>query len=280
MVPKEEPGSERIDPMHLNQAEREVNLDTGEMWENGRAVAGNGLYPRPRGVGPLMTRQAPGVGNYLHPLSHHVVRHQKKTEAPQTAFRDAMEVTWCPPMTWEDRVQEEEEEHERHSSTRGDSLPNPSSPPLEGCNVSDISMAEEGPQQRDSDMIVEEEREESMEMDAPLDSATPTPLKEKVISEGLKAEVEEDRCSQTSEESTDQNLPHDLDPDEDELLGLPADISVPGGHSDDSIALVVSPGDDDLWMCYLCLEVNDNNHDTHVEANGIGFIWTHISSLV
>ena len=31
VVLKEEPGSERIDLMHLNQAEREVNLDTGEM---------------------------------------------------------------------------------------------------------------------------------------------------------------------------------------------------------------------------------------------------------
>ena len=62
----------------------------------------------------------------------------------------------------------------------------------------------------------------------------------------LEAEVEEDHHSQMSEESTDQNLPHDSDPDEDELLGPLADISIPGGHSDDSIALVISPGDDDL----------------------------------
>ena len=100
-------------------------------------------------------------------------------------------------------MQEEEEECERCSSTGGDSQPYLSSPPLEGCNISDISMAEEGPQQCDSDMIVEEEREESMETDAPLDSATPTPLKEKAISEDLKAEVEEDHHSQMSEESTD-----------------------------------------------------------------------------
>ena len=133
------------------------------------------------------------------------------------------------------------EEHERCSSTRGDSQPCP-----EGCNVSDKSMAEEGPQECDSDVIVEEEREESMEMDAPLDSATPTLLKEKAISEDLKAKVEEDCRSQTSEESTDQNPPHDSDPDEDELLGPPANISVPRGHSNDSIALMVSPGDDHL----------------------------------
>ena len=157
-----------------------------------------------------------------------------------------MDVTWSPPMTWEDWVQEEEEECERHSSTRGDSQLCPSSPPLEGCNISDVSMAEEGPQQCDSDMIVEEEREESMETDAPLDSATPTLLKEKAVPEDLEAEVEEDHCSQTSEESTDQNLSHDSDPDEDELLGPPANISVPGGNSNDSIALIVSPGDDDL----------------------------------
>ena len=159
-----------------------------------------------------------------------------------------MDVAQSPPMTWEDWVSEEEEEHERISSTGGDSQPCPSSLPLEGCNVSDISMAEEGPQQCDSDMIVEEERKESMETDAPLDSAAPALLKEKAIPKDLEAEVKEDHHSQTSEESTDQNPPHDSDPDEDELLGLPADISVPRGHSDDSIT-VVSPGDDDLRMC-------------------------------
>ena len=73
------------------------------------------------------------------------------------AFRDAMEVTQSPPMTWEDWVQEEEE-CERCSSTGGDSQPDPSALPLEGCDVSDVSMAEEGPQQCNSDVIVEEER--------------------------------------------------------------------------------------------------------------------------
>ena len=97
-----------------------------------------------------------------------------------------------------------------------------------------------------TDVVVEEEREESMETDEPLDSATPALLPETAIPEDLKAKVEEDHHSQTSEESTDQNPPHDSDPDEDELLGPLADISIPGGHSDDSIALVVSLGDDDL----------------------------------
>ena len=152
-----------------------------------------------------------------------------------------MAVAQSPPMTWKDQVWEEEE-REWHFSTGGDSQPDPSSPPLEGCDISDVSMAKEGLQQCIPDVIVEEEREESMETDAPLDTAAPAPLKEK----DLEAEVEEDHCSQTSEESTDENPPHDSDPDEDELLGPPADISVPGGHSDDSIALIVSPGDDDL----------------------------------
>ena len=143
-------------------------------------------------------------------------------------------------------MQEEEEERERHSSTRGDSQPGPSPLPLEGCSVSDVSMAEEGPLQHNSDMIIEEEKEESMETDTPLDSAAPALLKEKAILEDLEAEVDEDCHSQMSEESTDQNLPHDSNPDEDELLGPPADISIPRGHSDDSITLIISPGDDDL----------------------------------
>ena len=140
--------------------------------------------------------------------------------------------------------EEEEDEQERCSSTGGDSQPCLSSPWLEGCNVSDVLMANEGPQQRDSDVVVEEE--ESMEMDEPIDSGSPALLPEKAFLEGLEAKAEGDHHSHTSEESTDQNPPHDLDLNEDKLLGPPADISVPGGHSDDSVALVVSPGDDDL----------------------------------
>ena len=64
--------------------------------------------------------------------------------------------------------------------------------------------------------------------------------------EYLKAGDHEDHCSQMSEESTDQNTPHNSDPDEDELLGLPTNISIPRGHSNNSIALVISPGEDDL----------------------------------
>ena len=148
------------------------------------------------------------------------------------AFRDAMDLTWSPSMSWEDWVQEEEEQ-EMCSSTEGNPKPDLSPPPLEGDSNGDISMVNEGPLQCDSDVIIEEEREEGMETDAPLDSAAPTPLEEKAMSEDLEARDHEDHYSQMSEESTNQNPPHNSDPNEDELLGLPTDVSVPGGHSDD-----------------------------------------------
>ena len=168
----------------------------------------------------------------------------KETEAWQTAFRDAMDVARSLSMSLEDWVQEEEK-LKRRSSTGEDPQPGPSPPPLEGCSVSDVSMADEGLLQRDSDVIIEEERRVWRQM-PPLDSTAPAPLKEKAIPEDLEARDDEDHCSQTSEESTDQNPSHNSDPDKDELLGLPTNISNPGGHSDDSIALVVSPGDDNL----------------------------------
>ena len=100
--------------------------------------------------------------------------------------------------------------------------------------------------QWDSDVVIEEEREESMETDILLDSAAPTPLKEKAMSEDFKARDPDDRCSHMSEESTDQNPPHDSNPNKDMLLGPITNISVPGGHSDDSITLIISLGEDNL----------------------------------
>ena len=117
---------------------------------------------------------------------------------------------------------------------------------MEGCSASDVLMAEEGPQQGDSNVVVEEEVEESMEMDEPSNIDAPAPLPDKAFLQSSKAEAEDDCHSHTSEESTDQNPPHDLDLDEDELLGPATDVSIPGGHSDDSIALMVSPKDNDL----------------------------------
>ena len=75
-------------------------------------------------------------------------------------------------MSWEDWVQEEEEQ-EMHSSAAGDPKPGSSPPPLEGDSISDVSMVNEGLLQCDSDVIIEEEREECMETDALLDSAAP-----------------------------------------------------------------------------------------------------------
>ena len=162
------------------------------------------------------------------------------------ASKDTMEVAQSPPLSWEDWVWEEEDEQGKHSSVEEDSQLCLFPPWMEGCNVSDISMAEEGPQQCDSNVMVEEEVEESMETDEPSNIATPAPLPDKAFPEGSEAKAEDDCHSHTSEESTDQNPPHDLDLDKDELLGLLADISIPGGHSNDSIALMVSLGDDDL----------------------------------
>ena len=87
-----------------------------------------------------------------------------------------MEVAQSSPLSWEERVQEEEDEQERHSSSiEGDSQPCPSPTRMEGCSVSDVSMADEGPQQGDSDVVVEEEVEENMETDEPpnVDASTP-----------------------------------------------------------------------------------------------------------
>ena len=157
-----------------------------------------------------------------------------------------MEVAQSPPLSWEDRVQEEEDEQERHSSMGGDSQPCPSPAHMEGCSVSDVSMAEEGPQQGDSNIVVEEEVEESMEMDEPSNIDAPAPLPDKAFLQSSEAEAEDDHHSHASEESMGQNPPHDSDLNEDKLLGLATNVSVPGGHSDDSVAIVVSPKDDDL----------------------------------
>ena len=94
------------------------------------------------------------------------------------AFKEAMELSWSPSMSWEDQVQKEEEWQRCDSSAKG-SLNSGSPPPLlEGENASDVSMVDDSPLQHDSDMVVEEEREESMDMDAPASPVAPTPLKE------------------------------------------------------------------------------------------------------
>ena len=159
-----------------------------------------------------------------------------------------MEVAQSPPLSWEERVQEEEDEKDRHSSIGGDSQPCPSPVRMEGCSISDVSMAEEGPQQGDSDIVMEEEVEENMETDEPPNVNAPAPIPDKAVPETSEPEAEDDRQSHVLEESMDQNPPHDSDLNEDELLGPATDVSIPRGHSDDSVALVVSPKDDDLYV--------------------------------
>ena len=161
------------------------------------------------------------------------------------AFRDAMDVTWSPSMSWEDRVQEEEEQ-EMHSSVAGDPKLGLHPLPLEGDSISDVSMVNEGLLQCDSSMIIEEEREEGMETDPPLDSAAPAPLKEKAMSEDLEARDHEDCCSQMPEESTNQNPPHDSDPDEDELVGCQPIFLFPG---DTPMTLLLSSFPQERMTC-------------------------------
>ena len=83
---------------------------------------------------------------------------------------------------------------------------------------------------------------------SPPNVEAPAPTLDKAIPGTSEPEAEDDRRSHVLEESTDQNPPHNLDLDEDKLLGPATDVSVPGGHSDDSVALVVSPKDDDLYV--------------------------------
>ena len=76
--------------------------------------------------------------------------------------------------------------------------PNLGSSPLtlEDDSISDVSMVDDSLLQCNSDVIIEEEREEGMETDALPDSAAPMPLKEKAMSEDLEARDHEDHCSQ------------------------------------------------------------------------------------
>ena len=117
-------------------------------------------------------------------------------------------------------------------------------PASEEGNGSDVSMVDDGPAQHDSDVVVKEEREEDMETGVPDSSTAPAPPKESPVQEGSEARdaVWIDQFSQMSEESTDQNPPHDSDLNEDELLGMVTDMSVPRGHSDDSTTLVFPSG--------------------------------------
>ena len=139
-----------------------------------------------------------------------------------------MELSHSSSMSWEDQVQKEEEWQRHDSSAKGS--PESGSPPpvLEEGNTSDVSMVDDSPLQHDLDVVVEEERAESMDTDVPASPAAPMPLNEMPMQECFKARDPDDHCSHTSEESTDQNPPHDSDPNEDELLGPITNISILG----------------------------------------------------
>ena len=81
-----------------------------------------------------------------------------------------------------------------------------------------------------------------MDTGAPASSMAPVPLKEMPMWESFEAGVPDDHCSQISEESTDQNPPYDLDLNKDELMGTVTNLSIPRGHSDDSIILIIPLG--------------------------------------
>ena len=110
-----------------------------------------------------------------------------------------------------------------------------------GGSASDVSMINDGLIQHDLDVMVEEEREVNMETGAPASPTTPAPPEESPMQQGSEARdiAQDDQLSQMSEESTDQNLPHNLDLNKEELLGPVTNVSVPGEHSDDSIALII-----------------------------------------
>ena len=87
-----------------------------------------------------------------------------------------------------------------------------------------------------------------METSVSPDPIVPKPPKESPMLQGSETEdgPPDDWNSQTSEDSMDMNPPQDSDIDEEELLGPATDVSVPGGHSDDSITLVIPPEEDNL----------------------------------
>ena len=94
------------------------------------------------------------------------------------AFKEAMELGHSSSMSWEDQVQKEEEGQRCDSSAKGIPKSGSPTPVLEEENASDVSMVDDSPLQHDSDMVVKEEREESMGTDVPASPAAPMPLKE------------------------------------------------------------------------------------------------------
>ena len=172
---------------------------------------------------------------------------------PQTAFTDAMGSAHSSLLLWEEQVWEEEQQQRGSApgdGSRIESSPDSDMPPpvSKGGSTSNVSMVDDSLIQHDSDIMIEEKREEEMETGASASPTTPMPPKESPMQQGSEARdsLQDDWLSQMSKESMDENPPHNSDLNEEELLELVTNISVPGGHLDDSITLVIPLGEDNL----------------------------------
>ena len=98
-------------------------------------------------------------------------------------------------MSWEEQVQEEEHQEEGSvpgGESRTGSSPKPDVPPPAGewGRASDVSMIDDSLTQHDSDIMVEEEREEHMETDAPASPGAPAPPEESPMQQDPEGTVE------------------------------------------------------------------------------------------
>ena len=113
--------------------------------------------------------------------------------------------------------------------------------------TSDASMVEEDSlYQWDSDVVIEDEQmEEDMETSASPTSTAPTPPGETPVVQG--SEAGDDHLGGWNvNNSNDENPLWDSDVNEDKVLGVIADVSIPGGHLDNSVALAIPPDEDIL----------------------------------
>ena len=154
--------------------------------------------------------------------------------SPQTAFKDAMGDTQSSESWYEQVVEEEWERLESSPKT-------PATVP-KGEITCDASMVEDDSlYQWDSDVVIEDEwMEEDMETSASLTPTAPMLPEETPMVQGSEA-GDDHLGGQNVNDSNDENPLWDSDINEDELLGAIADVSIPGGHSDDSVALAIPP---------------------------------------
>ena len=178
-VPKE-PANGTGSPLHQKPAGHTAST---------AVVVENGLYPRPHRVGHHMTRPAPGVRSYLPHLSHCIRKRQRglslRERPPWMLWRLPS------PCHCHGKIRCERRKISKSGTPllEGDSQSCPSPTRMEGCSISDVLMAEEGPQRCDSDIVVKEEVEESMEMDEPSNIDAPTPLPDKALLKSSEAEA-------------------------------------------------------------------------------------------